>query len=46
MYQALRSLNVPTQLIIYPKQHHGLKVPSYLKDRYDRYWKWFETYLK
>ncbi|HEY5751062.1 MAG TPA: S9 family peptidase [Chryseolinea sp.] len=46
MYQALRSLNVPTQLIIYPKQHHGLRVPSYLKDRYDRYWKWFETYLK
>ncbi len=46
MYQALRSLNVPTQLVIYPRQHHGLTVPSYWKDRYDRYVKWFGQYLK
>ena len=29
MYQALRSLGVPTQLIIYPGQYHGLSKPSY-----------------
>ena len=46
MYQALRSLGVPTQLVIYPKQHHGLTVPSYWKDRYKRYEEWFEKYLK
>lgn len=45
MYQALRSLNVPTQLIIYPNQHHGLTVPSYWKDRYVRYGEWFGKYL-
>ena len=46
MYQALRSLGVPTQLVIYPKQSHGLTVPSYWKDRYQRYGEWFEKYLK
>ena len=46
MYQALRSLGVPTQLVIYPKQNHGLTVPSYWKDRYQRYNDWFGKYLK
>ena len=30
MYQALRSLGVPTQLVIYPGENHGLTVPSYI----------------
>jgi dipeptidyl aminopeptidase/acylaminoacyl peptidase len=30
MYQALRSLGVPTRMIIYPGEYHGLTVPSYL----------------
>ncbi|WP_138992076.1 S9 family peptidase [Larkinella sp. C7] len=46
MYQALKSLGVPTQLIIYPGQFHGLSVPSYQTDRFDRYLKWFDQYLK
>jgi dipeptidyl aminopeptidase/acylaminoacyl peptidase len=46
MYQALRSLDVPTQLIIYPDQHHGLTVPSYWVDRYTRYADWFKKYLR
>jgi len=46
MYQGLRSLGVPTQLVIYPKQNHGLTVPSYWKDRYQRYADWFGKYLK
>jgi dipeptidyl aminopeptidase/acylaminoacyl peptidase len=46
MYQGLRSMGVPTELIIYPDQNHGLAVPSYWKDRYERYWKWFDKYLK
>ena len=46
MYQGLRSLGVPTQLIIYPSQFHGLTVPSYWKDRYQRYLDWFGKYLK
>ncbi|WP_247232883.1 S9 family peptidase [Telluribacter sp. SYSU D00476] len=46
MYQALKSLGVPTQLVIYPNQFHGLTVPSYQKDRFERYIDWFGKYLK
>jgi dipeptidyl aminopeptidase/acylaminoacyl peptidase len=45
MYQALRSQNVPTQLIIYPGQTHGLAKPSYLRDRMQRYLDWYKRYL-
>ena len=46
MYQALRTLGVPTQLIIYPDQNHELSRPSFLKDRYDRTAEWFGRYLQ
>lgn len=46
MYQALRSLGVPTELVIYPGQFHGLTVPSYERDRLQRYVAWFSRYLK
>ncbi|UHG90788.1 alpha/beta hydrolase family protein [Spirosoma oryzicola] len=46
MFQALRSLGIPTQLIIYPGQFHGITIPSYQKDRVDRYLQWFDKYLK
>ena len=37
LYQALRRRGVPTQLVVYPGQGHGLRVPSYQKDRLERY---------
>jgi dipeptidyl aminopeptidase/acylaminoacyl peptidase len=46
MYQALRSLGRPTQLVIYPGQFHGISKPSYVKDRYERYLAWYAKYLK
>jgi dipeptidyl aminopeptidase/acylaminoacyl peptidase len=46
MYQALRSLGVDTQLVIYPNQYHGITTPSYRKDRLDRYLAWYDKYLK
>lgn len=46
MYQALRSLGVPTELIIYPNQYHGIRIPSYMKHRFTRYLDWFGKYLK
>ncbi len=46
MYQALRTLNVPTELVIYPSQFHGITVPSYKKDRLERYLAWYAKYLK
>ena len=45
MYQALRSQNVPTQLIIYPGQNHGLTKVSYYKDRFERYLAWYARFL-
>jgi len=46
MYQALRSNGVDTQLVIYPDQHHGVRVPSYIRDRFERRLAWFDKYLK
>jgi dipeptidyl aminopeptidase/acylaminoacyl peptidase len=45
MYQALKSLGVDTQLVIYPGQFHGLTMPSYQRDRLERYLAWFNKYL-
>ena len=46
MYQALRSLGIDTQLIIYPNEFHGIQRPSYVRDRYERYLAWYDKYLK
>lgn len=46
MYQALRSLGVDTQLVIYPGQHHRISKPSYLRDRLRRYVDWYGKHLK
>ncbi len=46
MYQALRSLGVPTELVIYPGQHHGIRKPSYVRDRLERYVAWYDKYAK
>lgn len=45
MYQALRTLGVPSELVIYPGQFHGIKKPSYILDRYQRYLGWFAKYI-
>jgi len=46
MYQALRSLGVPTELVVYPGQFHGISLPSYQKDRLERNLAWYAKYLK
>ncbi|MGA8029241.1 MAG: S9 family peptidase [Bryobacteraceae bacterium] len=46
MYQALRSLDVPTELIVYPGEFHGFKRPSFIRDRLERYLAWYGKYLK
>ncbi|HEV8629233.1 MAG TPA: prolyl oligopeptidase family serine peptidase, partial [Thermoanaerobaculia bacterium] len=45
LYLALRRLGVPTQLVVYPEQPHGLKVPSYKVDRFERYLAWYDRFL-
>ena len=46
MYQALRSLGRPTELVVYPGQFHGFTRPSYIRDRYERWLAWWDKYLK
>ncbi len=46
LYQALRRLGVPTELVVYPGQGHEIERPSYQKDRYERYLAWYGKYLK
>jgi dipeptidyl aminopeptidase/acylaminoacyl peptidase len=45
MYQALRTLNVPTELVIYPGENHVFTRPSFLVDRWQRFLGWFAKYL-
>ncbi|MFT5133166.1 MAG: dipeptidyl aminopeptidase/acylaminoacyl peptidase [Gammaproteobacteria bacterium] len=46
MYQALKRLNVPTKLIIYPEQYHSFSRPSFREDVLQRYLEWYDAYLK
>ncbi len=45
MYQALRSLGVPSQLVVYPGENHALEVPSYLLHRLQTLLGWNEKFL-
>ncbi|CAM2968757.1 prolyl oligopeptidase [Legionella steigerwaltii] len=45
LYQALRSQNIPTQLIIYPEQYHTLDRPDFQMDRLKRFKDWIDLYL-
>jgi len=38
--------SVPTQLVIYPGQFHGLSLPSYQRDWEARFIAWMDRYLK
>jgi dipeptidyl aminopeptidase/acylaminoacyl peptidase len=46
MYEALKSLGRPTELVVYPGQFHGFTRPSYIRDRYERWLGWWDKYLK
>jgi dipeptidyl aminopeptidase/acylaminoacyl peptidase len=46
MYEALRTLGVPTELIVYPGEYHQFKRPSFLVDRVQRVFAWFDHYVR
>ena len=46
MYQALRSVGVPTRLVIYPDEYHSLTRPSFQQDKLARYLDWYDRHLK
>jgi dipeptidyl aminopeptidase/acylaminoacyl peptidase len=45
LYQVLKRRGVPTQLVVYPGEHHSLSVPSYERDLYERYLAWLNKYV-
>ncbi len=45
MYEALRSAGTPAELIVYPGQFHGFTRPSFIRDRYVRWFAWYDKYL-
>ena len=46
MYQALKSVGTPAELIVYPGQFHGFTRPSFLRDRYQRWFDWYDKYVR
>ena len=46
MYQALRSVGTPAELIVYPGQFHGFTRPSFSTDRYNRWFAWYDHYVR
>jgi dipeptidyl aminopeptidase/acylaminoacyl peptidase len=45
MYEALKTLNVPSELIVYPNQFHGFTRPSFILDRYERWFAWYDKWV-
>ncbi len=45
MYQALRDVGTPAELVVYPGQFHGFTRPSFIRDRYQRWFGWYDKYL-
>lgn len=46
MYQSMRRLGRETQLVVYPGEHHGIRRPSFQKDRFERFLGWYGKYVK
>ncbi len=44
-YAALRAHDVPSRLVVYPDQPHGVRVPSYQLDKMTREVEWFEQHV-
>ncbi|MEO7206999.1 MAG: prolyl oligopeptidase family serine peptidase [Steroidobacteraceae bacterium] len=45
-WHAMRAMNVPTSIMIYPGEGHGLRDPAHLADAEQRTLTWFDKYLK
>lgn len=46
MYIAMKRLGRETQLVVYPDEHHGIRRPSFQKDRLERWLAWYDQHLK
>jgi dienelactone hydrolase len=45
-WHAMKAMNVPTSIMIYPGEGHGLRDPAHLADAEQRTLAWFDKYLK
>jgi dipeptidyl aminopeptidase/acylaminoacyl peptidase len=45
MYQSLRTLGVPAQLVVYPGEHHVFTRPSHIVDIAQRMSEWVDRYM-
>jgi dipeptidyl aminopeptidase/acylaminoacyl peptidase len=45
-WHAMKAMNVPTSIMIYPGEGHGLRDPVHLADAEQRTLAWFDKYLK
>jgi dipeptidyl aminopeptidase/acylaminoacyl peptidase len=45
MYQALRAVGTPAELIVYPGQFHGFTRPSFIKERYEAWFGWYDKWV-
>lgn len=46
LYSGLKRYGVPTELVVYPREPHGLREEKHLVDRLNRIVTWFDKYLK
>lgn len=46
MYIGMKRLGRETQLVVYPDEHHGIRRPSFVKDRFERWLGWYDAHLK
>ncbi len=45
-WHALKAMNVPTTLVVYPNEGHGFVDPDHQKDVLERSIRWFDRYLR
>jgi dipeptidyl aminopeptidase/acylaminoacyl peptidase len=46
LYRGLKRYGVPAELVVYPREPHGLREPKHVADRYRRSLEWADKYLK
>ena len=44
-YRALSEQKVPTELVVYPREGHGLSERDHIRDYQERILRWFENYV-
>lgn len=46
LYRALKRYNVPAELVLYPREGHGLSEEKHLVDRLNRVVEWYQRWVK